>query len=134
MQFVTSLSLIAVLLACPQVCRWQSQMVAAGTGQSQRVPICPCCPMGNGQSPSRHDPSNDGGPPTDCICKGALSVAADTAAITDIAAPTGWLDASTVAGDVASANVGLSLFDATIGHSPATSGRAMRLLMASLRF
>ena len=134
MQFVTSLSLIAVLLACPHVCRWQGRMAAAGTGESQSAPVCPCCPKGNGQSPSRHGPSNDGAPPSDCICKGALSVAAADTAMLDIEKAIGWLTPSVTLGDVAEANVDLSFFDATIGHSSAASGRAMRLLMASLRF
>jgi hypothetical protein len=134
MQFVTSLSLIAVLLACPQVCRWQSSMVAPGAGQSQGAPICPCCPKGNGQSPSQHDPSNNGGPPIDCICKGAVCTAAITPAMIDIDEPIGWLVDFAVHSDITAAQGDLSPLDESTGRSSAASGRAMRLLMASLRF
>src|SRR5688572_23382556 len=104
MQFVTSLSLIAVLLACPQVCRWQSQTAAAEAGESRSVPICSCCRPIPDQAPSREMPSDQGAPPVDCICKGAVCAVADTPTI-EIEEATGWLIASATSSGVATANL-----------------------------
>jgi hypothetical protein len=126
MQLITSLSLIAILLACPHLCRWQS--LAAEAAESPTPPACPCCPKRDQHAP-RHDQDS---PPADCICKGAVSVAVHDTPTIDVEQPTGWIFDTAI--PVAATSFDHSAANERFaGHSLATTGRAMRLLMASLR-
>jgi hypothetical protein len=133
MQSATSLFLMAVLLACPHVCRWQGHAACSGGGKTSIAADCPhCCPSSQEPGPDR--PTDDRGPPTDCICNGAVCAPGDATPAIEVEQPTGWLDEFAVTAAVEATAGNLASFDEIAGAAPPLSGRAMRLLMASLRF
>jgi len=135
MQSATSFLLMAVLLACPHVCRWQAHLASSGAGESQSAPVCPfCCQNCDDRSRAPGQPTDDRVPPTDCICKGAICAAADAMPAIDVEQPTSWLDGFTIAAAAEAASGNHASFDEPAGAPLPLSGRAMRLLMASLRF